>query len=310
MMLDKKHDTVLLTTIFPASNQYLDDFFTSLQKQTYRNFDIIVVNDGVKDFNSFKIRYADLNIIEIISEQSPAKNREKGINEILKHNYDYIVFGDSDDYFSENRLENSVKALKVHDIVLNEINLLYENELIVNFFANNLKQLDKLQENIFESNIFGFSNMAVRTEIIESPVNFNTSLIAVDWYFITTLFLSRPVTVQFLKDAKTFYRQHKNNKIGMSELLNEKKLDLGLKVKQLHYTGLMEYCQKSHKTKYLVVFKNKLEQIQKLIEHLTNPDFKEKYIYVINQNRKLLFSGWWSEILTLEDYNKYENSNK
>ena len=43
-----------LTTVFPMKTEYLYDFFDSLQKQTYKKFNIIVVNDGYENFEEIK----------------------------------------------------------------------------------------------------------------------------------------------------------------------------------------------------------------------------------------------------------------
>ncbi|MBA7520020.1 hypothetical protein ES705_12108 [subsurface metagenome] len=272
----KKSDAVFLTTIFPASKKYLDDFFTSLQRQTYRNFDILVINDRVDNFNSYITQYPDLSIIEIISELTPAKNRETGINKALELDYKFIVFGDSDDYFSENRMQKSLEVLKNNDIVINELTLFSHNNRNNNFLTTHLKDINSLQEKNFNSNIFGFSNIAVRSEIIESPIDFEDNLIAVDWFFITTLLLRKPRQVQFLKEVQTYYRQYDNN----------------------------------HFEKYSLIFSNKLKQVQKLREELSNPSFKKKYIDIVNSNITEIFSGWWSEIITLEEFYMYENSNQ
>ncbi len=302
-----KSETVFLTTIFPASKPYLNDFFKSLQNQTYKKFDILVINDGINNFNNYKIQYPDLNIIEIISNQSPAKNRETGINKVVELGYKYIIFGDSDDYFSENRIQKSIEALKCNEIVINDINLFGNNKSIDNFFTNNLEKVDLLQENIFDSNVFGFSNIAIRSEIVNALVNFDVNLIAVDWYFITTLLLNRSMKIKFLKEAQTYYRQHDDNTIGISTILTEKKLELGLKVKQSHYHALIEYCKNNNFENYSLILENKLIQVLKLNEELSNPVFKENYINIVNFNIKHVFSGWWSEIITLEDYYKYES---
>jgi len=58
----KKSKIAFLTTIFPASKPYLPAFFKSLQKQTKKDFDIIVINDGVISYNPEK--YKPLNIVE------------------------------------------------------------------------------------------------------------------------------------------------------------------------------------------------------------------------------------------------------
>ena len=47
----------ILITIFTLYEHYLNDFFNSLKNQTYQNFDIILVNDGYKDFEKNKILY-------------------------------------------------------------------------------------------------------------------------------------------------------------------------------------------------------------------------------------------------------------
>ena len=72
-----------LTAIYPMPTKYLYDFFISLTEQTYKNFDIVVVNDGFKRFNGIKRRF-NLNIIELKHSSTPAKNREYGINYIIK----------------------------------------------------------------------------------------------------------------------------------------------------------------------------------------------------------------------------------
>ena len=87
-----------LTTIFPMKREYIYDFFNSLEQQTYKAFDIIVVNDGFENFEEIKKEYETLNIIELKYSNTPARNREHGINYCINNRYDIIIFGDSDDF--------------------------------------------------------------------------------------------------------------------------------------------------------------------------------------------------------------------
>lgn len=299
--------TVFLTTIFPASEKYLDDFFVSLQNQNYKDFDILVVNDGIYKFNSYIKRYYDLNIIEIISEQSPAKNREAGIKKALQLGYQYIIFGDSDDYFSKNRVKNSLNALRENVLVVNDLVLFNNEDKIEGFLSKCIKTTDYQLEQIYNSNVFGFSNIAIQSKIIDPSFYFDEDLIAVDWYFITIILLNQKCKMQFLSDVQTYYRQHDSNTIGMSRQLNKQKLDLGIKVKDLHYSALIKYCAIKELKKTGLLFKNKLDKVRKLRNKLSTPSFIINYIQIINFNMDNIFTGWWSEILTLEDYNKYEN---
>lgn len=306
----KKCNTVFLTTIFPSSEIYLDDFFTSLQIQTSKNFDILIINDGVEDLAYYKKKYDKLNIIEKKGTELPVKNREIGINEVLKLDYKYIIFGDSDDYFSEDRIQKTIESLRKNDLVFNELTLFGENIRKNNILKENIKNLNKINETLFEGNIFGFSNIAIRSEIIKNKIFFDINLIAVDWFFITSILIQSNCRIKFLDDVQTYYRQYDNNTIGLAMQLTEEKLNLGVKVKETHYSALIEYCKKNMLENYTKVFENKLQQILKLKEKLTNDLFKKKYIEHVNLNFKELFKGWWSEIINLETYFKYENKNK
>lgn len=300
---------VFITTIFPASEEYLDDFFISLEGQTYKSFDVLVINDGIKKFELFKQKYHNLNIIEFISEQTHAKNREAGINKALELNYEYFIFGDSDDYFSENRVEKALESLIENDIAFNDLTIFSKNDKVESFFDKNIIQINKFGDRFLDSNVFGLSNVALRSEILEEKVNFDNALIAVDWYFVTTLLIQKKLKTQFLDNVQTYYRQYIGNTIGMSLQLDEHKLNLGISVKEKHYSTLIKYCQRNNLYKYSPIFEKKLNQTLILREKIQDLFLKKKYIDVVNKNLYKIFNGWWSEIITLEDYKKYENTN-
>ena len=50
----KKSKVAFLTTIFPNKDEYLDNFFDSLKNQTFKDFDVIIVNDNYEDFDNIK----------------------------------------------------------------------------------------------------------------------------------------------------------------------------------------------------------------------------------------------------------------
>ena len=39
-------DTLVLAAVFPGVENYLPDYFNSLNKQTYSNIEIIIIDDG------------------------------------------------------------------------------------------------------------------------------------------------------------------------------------------------------------------------------------------------------------------------
>ena len=204
-----------LTTIFPQNKKYLKSFFDSLMTQTYKDFDLIVVNDNLKNLYYYKELYSDINIININSCKTPAKNREIGINYCIDQKYEALVFGDSDDYFKNNRIKKSLEILRKADVVVNDLSLFNNNGVYENYYlSNRLKNLDKVDiEFIKDKNIFGMSNTAIKLKKIKK-VSFNDKIVAVDWFFFKKL-LKKGLKAIFTNETESFYRQHKNNTIGL-----------------------------------------------------------------------------------------------
>ena len=53
----------------------------------------------------------------------------------------------------------------------------------------------------------------------------------------------------------------------------------------------------------------KLKEMKALKKKLSNSIFREKYIALVNANIDEIFSGWWSEIISLEEVDYYEDKN-
>jgi glycosyltransferase involved in cell wall biosynthesis len=198
------------------NERFLHDFFNTLNKQTYKEFDIVVVNDGYEDFKNIKLKYVnDLNIIELTFSGTPSKNREYGINYCIENNYDVLIFGDSDDYFSDNRVELSLNTLKENDIVVNDISLFNDTGIYEErYISNRLNDNSKISyEYIQNKNIFGLSNTAIKLDILEEVV-FDEDLLAVDWYLYKGL-LKNGCSSLFINKAITYYRQYEGNAVGL-----------------------------------------------------------------------------------------------
>jgi len=224
--IDLKFNKVsFLTTVFPMNESYICDFFDSLINQTYKNFDIVVINDGFEKFDRIKNEYHhNLNIIEVKYSDTPAKNKEYGINYCIDQKYDFLIFGDSDDYFQKNRIKKSLEFLKKADVVVNDLSLFNIDgvfkEKYISHRINNLENIDL--EFIKDKNIFGMSNTAINLRKL-TKVFFDDKIVAVDWYFFKGL-LEKGLKAIFTNETITYYRQHEKNTIGLSTKKNVYKL--------------------------------------------------------------------------------------
>ena len=95
--------------IIPVYNveEYIKRCLDSVNNQTFKDYEVIVVNDGTED-NSMKI-VKDYDVVTINQKNqglSMARN-----NGVKKTKGEYILFLDSDDYLEEETLENINEAL-------------------------------------------------------------------------------------------------------------------------------------------------------------------------------------------------------
>lgn len=103
----------LISVIVPVYNteEYLPRCIESIQKQTYSNMEMILVNDGSTD-NSLSVceKYAGTDDrIQIISQSNRGIIEAKRTG--IKHCYgEYVMFVDSDDWIEPQLLESMVQA--------------------------------------------------------------------------------------------------------------------------------------------------------------------------------------------------------
>jgi len=203
------------TVIYPIERKFLEDFFRSLEGQTYQMFDIVVVNDGYENFEEIVRTFNDLNIRELPGTGNIPRNRELGINFCIDEGYENIVFGDCDDYFQSNRLEESLILLKDFDVVVNDLSTFNKNGPVANnYFSNRINNGDTIDYDfIADKNIFGFSNTALRLKGF-SKVVISEDVFPPDWHFFKMI-LSDNKKAIFTNATTTFYRQHDSNMLGL-----------------------------------------------------------------------------------------------
>ena len=109
-----KEENKKISIIIPIYNveKYIRQCLESVVSQTYKNLEIIVVNDGTKD-NSMKIveEYLSDKRIKAINKENGGLSsaRNKGMEEVTG---EYIYFLDSDDWLELNTIEILVKNLE------------------------------------------------------------------------------------------------------------------------------------------------------------------------------------------------------
>lgn len=116
--------------IIPVYNveKYLKKCLDSVFNQTYKDYEVIVVNDGTKD-NSMDI-VKDYNV-KVINQKNQGLSAARNAG-VKVATGDYLIFLDSDDYWEKNLLKELSKSLKNNpDLVRFQINEVYEDGRVI-----------------------------------------------------------------------------------------------------------------------------------------------------------------------------------
>jgi len=204
-----------VSIIIPCYNQaeFLTDTLNSVLKQSYSNWECLIINDSSPD-NTEEIAK---KFVENDSRFKYFKQENSGVS--VARNYGlkeckgkFIIFLDSDDIFHKNRIEEAVNLLKKQsvDIVVNNFVIFTGN---INNQHKNEEKLKSIKIN-FENFLLKWDsefNMPPSCILFKSSIvgdiTFDKRLIAKqDWFFWLQIFYNNPKTV-YLDSVLTYYRK-------------------------------------------------------------------------------------------------------
>lgn len=146
----------IIVPIYNCSN-YIDKCIFSLIHQTYRNIEIILVNDGSTDNSLEKIlEYQNQdNRIKIVnqSNQGVSSARNQGIKNA---NGKYITFVDSDDYLDNDAIEKLVNHIEPNTVVKINYKTKKQNQEKIHILPRTEYSVSRYKEGILKNEIGGF----------------------------------------------------------------------------------------------------------------------------------------------------------
>lgn len=289
--------TLVFGVIYPGVELYLDDYFNSIYNQSTNDFDLLIIEDGIQLPKKY---IKDNTIKKGMTNKTLAEIREYGIKYAKDNNYDIIVFTDTDDYFSLNRIENCILNINNNDFWVNAL---------ITFDTSSKESVrisipDDLEfKQILDRNFFGLSNTAISTRVIYKNFYIPKDLVAVDWWIFSVL-LMNGMKYQVDNNSITYYRQHSANAAGYTIRIPIEKIRNGIEIKLKHYVNLLNYNLKNKFSRYTTLIEEKIKEFQDLEIAMTDEKFAKYYCKKLNQNYHKIKNGWWSEIITLNELEK------
>ena len=270
------------TVVYPGIESYFVDFSTSIVQQTNREFDLIIFNESntVIDFETL---LNGINYKVIATDPAtPIKIRERGLSYLRHNSYDYVVFGDADDWFAPNRVAKSMELLEHFDLVVNDVDIVTDTEtLIASYFSHRVKNRSALTlEMSLHGNCMGLSAAAIK---LTSLPEFITPLgvVALDWYMFTRMLLEGSKAV-FTNETTTYYRQYDSNLVGM-KMMTMESLKREVSIKLGHYRALQK-----ENDRYDVLATN-FGKLDKTLSHKV----ELQSLYSKIRDNKIDFPFWW-----------------
>lgn len=122
------------SVVIPLYNKanYIQNCLESVLKQTHKEFEVILVNDGSTDGSETVVeRFQDTRIRLVHQENKGASAARNKAISLAKH--EWIALIDADDYWYPNHLEelqNTIEQFPKADVVCNNYEILLDNDFI------------------------------------------------------------------------------------------------------------------------------------------------------------------------------------
>lgn len=201
---------------------YLERLLKSIEKQTFKSFEIIVVDDHSpnqedyqKIIEKYKVVFHEFTFLTNEKNSGAPHSRNRGIKQAK---YDLIALVDDDDEWLPNKLQHQVEVFEKDsdvDIVYTWTDAIDENRKIVHEYRKEIEGNPKYE--ILKGCFIPSPSVMVRKSKILSTGLFDENLPSCqDWDMWTRMILDG-AKVKVVREVDTLYHKHSNGTIGLSK---------------------------------------------------------------------------------------------
>ena len=217
--------TILLATY--NGEKYLSEQINSLLNQSFKDFKILVRDDGSTDgtldvLNRFINDYPQK--ITLLNDRTPTGSSARNFFRLLSAvDDDYVMFCDQDDFWLPQKIEKTFEKMKMLEKEHGDIPLLVHSDLSVVDAELNLinksffdfqkisPERDRLNNLLVQNNVTGCTAMINRKMLMlakDEPI----SCAMHDWWI--ALLAAAFGKADFISEPLILYRQHGGNRVG------------------------------------------------------------------------------------------------
>ena len=290
-----------LTVIYPGVEDFIEEYLQSIQRQTFKDFDLVVINDRFPLPIEQTLKSMNIEAKVFDCFQTPQGNRLYGLKMCHELGYELVVCSDADDVMFDDRIERIVAYFQE-----NEDEKIVYNNLVNDRFDLFYKDCITLYD-ILEFNVLGYGASSVRGDLIPFILEHsNENVPILDWW-IALVYLLHFKKVDFLRDVKSYYRMHPDNYVGPVFGITEKRLEQGLYVKKTTYSELIEYCRQNGFAEEERLFKQKSKEIDEIESFIGEHSLSDYYKLVETHFSDVPKMFWWQDVVSLNNCNKIKS---
>lgn len=230
----------MISVIIPTYNRanYIKRALESVINQTYKNVEVIVVDDNSSDnteeiVKNYSNKHNFIKYIKHDKNKGGSAARNTGVE---NSSGDFIAFLDSDDEWVETKLEKCIKIFNSNQ----DVDLIYSDIYLVNELTNkeviDKKELwDDYYFGLLQRNIIGgTSSIVIRRSVFEQVGGFKVGLPSCqDWDFY--LEIAKEHKIYLINEPLTKYYIHPNSISGNIDRVIEGHLHILKKVNSIIY---------------------------------------------------------------------------
>lgn len=289
----KQTEISIIVPVFNAE-RYLENCITSLQKQSFQNYEILLVNDGSTDSSSEILHQAALSDKRLIVIDKINGGPSSARNVALKQSSGkYVMFCDCDDTVDPLWIETMYRGIIEHpdSMVCCGMNIVTENgkHLHKNSFDSGLFSKDEYYR-FFKNGLTGScSNKIFRSDIIKrNNILFNENLKQGEDVIFNLDYLKQCTSIFSINDALYNYHRY-SSEITLTNRFHENDFAINLMLYKKRIPFISEKYRKDFDLHYWHVFCQELERTRKLSGW--------NWFEVFKHNKSIVRNGSFQELL-------------
>ena len=287
--------------IVPVYNveEYIDDCLKSIFNQSFKDFEVIVVNDGTKDNSMDIVKNYD---VKVINQENAGLSDARNTG-VKSSTGEYLLFIDSDDYIEKDLLKNINNNLKDNpDVLRFQIKEIFDDNRMVNHeensfdTTNGVEAFTKICNYHFIENAWSY--VIKRKYYLDNKFEFKKGTYHED-YGLMPLVIIKANKVKSISYIGYYYRQRSNSIMSSTDYnktkkkvddfynhylylnkeINKTKLDNKIFKSYISNSLLIKICELNNKD--YKIYKSKVKE-DKVIDNLLDDS-------LIRKIKKILF---------------------